>query len=157
MKIILFSRPVHSGKTTELMQWCKQHKNVDGILMPDINGLRFMQRVATGETWQAQQENSDTTSEAALKIGRFSFYKKAFDKSNKILITASPSIDIVVIDEIGNLELKREGFYSSLKTILHYQAVKSLILVVRDSLVKEVTNSFDMTNFQLIHQCSDIG
>ena len=43
MSIIIFSRPVHSGKTTELMQWCEQvsiKQNVAGILMPDIDGSR---------------------------------------------------------------------------------------------------------------------
>ena len=40
MSIFIFSRPVHSGKTTELLHWCNQQKNIMGIAMPDINGSR---------------------------------------------------------------------------------------------------------------------
>lgn len=155
MKIILFSRQIRSGKTTELTQWCKQQPNIDGILMPDVNGLRHMQRVATGEIWKAQCEDI-STSETVLNIGRFSFYEEAFNKANNILLAISPTNDFLVIDEIGKLELKQQGFYSSLTTILHHQPAKNLLLVVRDSLVKEVVASFGIGNFRLVHHCSEI-
>ena len=157
MNIIIFSRPVRSGKTTELMEWCKHQENIDGILMPDVNGSRWMQKISTGERWEAQHTNNDITSKTYLTIGRFSFYKNAFAKANDFLIEAASTTPFLVIDEIGKLELQKEGFYQSLKTILHHQQLKNLLLVVRDNLVSEVADNFQIKDFQLLHQCSDIA
>ncbi|KGE86989.1 MAG: hypothetical protein ACE362_10725 [Phaeodactylibacter xiamenensis] len=39
-KIVIFSAPVNTGKTTELMNWAANRNNIGGILAPDIDGLR---------------------------------------------------------------------------------------------------------------------
>ena len=92
MSIYIFSRPVQSGKTTELMQWCRLQKDIAGILMPDINGCRSVLSIATNDTFNIECTPGSTTSEPTISVGRFIFFVAAFKKANDI-ITAAVSQD----------------------------------------------------------------
>ena len=59
MSIIIFSKPVHSGKTTALLEWSKEQKNIAGILMPDMDGERKMFDIRTNEIFDAECKNAD--------------------------------------------------------------------------------------------------
>ncbi|MBK7885291.1 MAG: hypothetical protein IPJ81_17045 [Chitinophagaceae bacterium] len=154
MSIVIFSMPVHSGKTTLLMHWCKQQKNVQGILMPDINGQRMFLNIATQQIFPAQCMDSNTNKEL-ISIGKYYFFADTFKKANNILLQAlGANPEWLVIDEIGKLELQGKGFYESVKLIIDYyrNSDRKLLLVVRDSLVKEVVDFFGVKHFALIHK-----
>ncbi|MBK8441910.1 MAG: hypothetical protein IPL35_00195 [Sphingobacteriales bacterium] len=71
-----------SGKTTELWNWCAPRRDVAGILMPDVHDCRLMYDIAAKIYFQAQCLQPDTAN--LVKVGKFSFYQKAFERANRI-------------------------------------------------------------------------
>jgi nucleoside-triphosphatase THEP1 len=161
MSIYIFSRPIHSGKTTALLQWCGLQKNIYGILMPDINGSRKFFDINTKEVFNAECVDAENANDLLTSIGRFNFYTAAFEKANSILINVlSQNPDWLVIDEAGKLELDGKGFYKSVAAAIKIYGNKNksgnLLITVRDSLCKEVISFFNITNFEVIHSLGAI-
>jgi nucleoside-triphosphatase THEP1 len=157
MSIYIFSRPVHSGKTTELQRWCELQKNIAGILMPDIDGSRKILDLHTKNFFDIECMDAMNTKELLTSVGRFHFYTAAFTKANTIVLAAlNQSPGWLVIDEAGKLELEGKGFYESLvKAVDVYSDDKisgNLLITVRESLCNEVISFFKIKNFRVIHQ-----
>lgn len=161
MSIYIFSRPVHSGKTTELLKWCNQQKNIAGILMPDINGSRKILDIGTTEIFDIECMDAINTKEPLTSVGRFHFYTTAFEKANASVLTAlNQRPGWLVIDEAGKLELEGKGFYESIvKAVDVYSDDKisgNLLITVRESLCNEVISFFKIKNFRVVHQLQDL-
>ena len=161
MSIYIFSRPVHSGKTTELLQWCNQQKNIAGILMPDINGSRKILDLQSKNMFDIECTDATNTKELLTAVGRFHFYTASFEKANAIVLAAlNQTQGWLVIDEAGKLELDRKGFYDSIvKTVEIYNndnAAGNLLITVRESLCKEVISFFKIKDARVIHQLQDL-
>ena len=161
MSIIIFSQPIHSGKTTQLLHWCNQQKNAAGILMPDINDKRKILNLETKEVFAVECDDPDNTKEKLVTVGKYHFYAAAFEKANSILLGAvSSNPEWLVIDEVGKLELEGKGFYPAVKKIIDDQEEKitttNNILVVRDSLRAEVINFFKINKYIIIHRLEDL-
>jgi nucleoside-triphosphatase THEP1 len=162
MSIIIFSRPIHSGKTTELLQWCSHKKNIYGILMPDINGHRKILDLNTKEVFDIECADPENSSEVLTSVGRFHFYNKAFDKTNSIILDAlEKSPAWLLIDEAGKLELEQKGFYTAIQKAVPIYKNKelqgNLLITVRDSLCDEVTRFFKLGDARVIHSLEGIG
>lgn len=162
MSIYIFSRPIHSGKTTELLQWCGLQKNIYGILMPDINGSRKILDLGTKEIFDVECVDTANTKQALTSIGRFHFYTAAFKNANSIVLAALNQMpDWLVIDEAGKLELDGQGFYKSIaKAVDLYSNDKvsgNLLITVRESLCNEVISFFKIKNAQVIRQLEDMA
>ena len=157
MSIYIFSKPIHSGKTTALLQWSNHQKNISGILMPDINGSRKIVDLNTKDVFDIECIDALNTTEPLTSVGRFHFYTAAFDKANSILINAlTQKPDWLVVDETGRLELEGRGFYNSiLQAIDLYNNTDypfNLLLTVRDSLCEEVISFFKIKNYTIIQE-----
>ena len=148
MSIIIFSAPVHSGKTTALINWCSGKKNVGGILMPDIDDLRKFINIETKEVFDAECKFPQQTNKTLVSIGPYHFYEDAFSKANNILMNVFPLLTHIIIDEIGKLELQHKGLYEGTMHLLN-TTTQNIILVVRDSLVNDVITAFNLTNYLL--------
>jgi nucleoside-triphosphatase THEP1 len=137
MKISIVTGPVHSGKTTFLQKLIKERKNVAGILSPVINDFRYFQNCLNGEIKSMEITSEDPN---VLQIGRFHFSQTAFDWASKILKTAiNDHAEVVVIDEIGPLELQNKGFAKLLRDILTQDDFNGeLIIVIREKILDEV-------------------
>lgn len=161
MSIFIFSRPIHSGKTTELLQWCSQKKNIAGVLMPDIDCSRKMLDLHTKEVFNIECIDTANTNEPLTTVGRFHFYTAAFEKGNSIIAEALlRSPDWLIIDEAGKLELEGKGFYGSIvSAVKFFQNEKrndNLLIAVRESLCEEVISFFKIKNARVIHQLSEL-
>lgn len=161
MSIYLFSRPIHSGKTTGLMQWCNRPKNIQGILMPDINGSRKIMNIKTKEISDIECIDAAGSKEPVTNVGRFSFYTSAFEKANFILLDAlAQNPGWLVIDEAGKLELDGKGFYKSItKAVAIYNnetRAGNLLITVRDSLCNEVISFFNISNYIIVNNLEDL-
>lgn len=160
MPVIIFSRPIRTGKTTELLAWCRHLENLQGIAMPDTPEGRKIQDLSSGELFDAQC--TATTEEKLIHIGPFSFYASAFERANQLLINAAAGMpDYLVIDEVGKLELLGQGFYPAVKSALEqYKRVdhpaKKLLLVVREPLLQQVCDFFAIKNPVIVHALQDI-
>jgi nucleoside-triphosphatase THEP1 len=157
MSVVIFSNPVRSGKTTVLQQWCNKQKNIAGILMPDINGIRNIRDIRSKETFIIECEDPQNTNESLVNIGRFYFYVQAFEKANAILLAeAKKPYDWLVVDEAGRLELDGKGFYPALNEIISKGNYKNLLLVVRESLCLQAIEFFKITDYRVIRQLSGL-
>lgn len=137
----------HSGKTTALLQWIKDKKNIAGILSPVVQEERMFYNIANGEYFTMLA----TAYEETLLVGKYAFSKTAFDKANTILLETKNKF--IVIDEIGPLELLGKGFADTLKNILLHKKYTNLLLVIRKELVNDLINFFsiDKKNIHFIN------
>ena len=161
MSIYIFSRPIQTGKTSELQKWCNLQKNIHGILMPDINGCRKFFDIRTNKIFDAECADSVNTKEPLISIGKFNFYTAAFEKANSILLDAlSQNPHWLVIDEVGKLELTGKGFYKSVDEAVKLYSDKNkpenLLITVRDSLCEDVISFFNIKNFKVINSLDAI-
>ncbi|MEO6541092.1 MAG: hypothetical protein ABIN74_08890 [Ferruginibacter sp.] len=161
MGIYIFSRPIHSGKTSELLQWCNRQKNIHGILMPDINGSRKIFDIHTKTIFDIECIDTGSATEPLTSVGRFHFYSAAFEKANAILINAlTQNPGWLVIDEAGKLELEEKGLYNGIiNAVDHYNNEKktgNLLITVRESLCAEAISFFKIKNVQVVHKPEEL-
>ncbi len=135
------------GKTTSLLNYCNTHKNVVGILTPIINNKRCFYNILSKDFF-AMKYASEANDEA-ISVGKYLFSSNAFSKANLIFQNIDTGNNQVIIDEIGPLELRGEGFANSLKQLLQKDFI-NLILVVREELIDEVIKYFALQNVQIV-------
>lgn len=157
--IFILSAPVHSGKTTWLSQVVaglkKQGRICKGILTYavfeddrrigyDIENIEtggrqaFIRRVGYGVAF----EDSD------VYLRDYHFSSVVIEEVNQML-KDSVGTDIVVIDEIGPLELRDKGFFPAVSFLISHRP-PCLIMVVRDTILSDVILQFGIDEFQLI-------
>lgn len=144
--IFILTAPVQSGKTTSLLQWSTQRNDVHGILTPVVAGRRVFMNAATKEQFAMEA----TGNEEAFSIGRFVFSKSGFNKAAQIIRDTIDENSWLIIDEIGPLELRGEGFFDVFKEVLVRRKQK-LLLVIREGLVNEVKEKFSVTGSVIIN------
>jgi nucleoside-triphosphatase THEP1 len=145
-RIYILTGPIQSGKTTSLVNWSAGRNDVAGILTPVINGKRVFMNANSDE--QFQMEASEEESEV-LKVGRFVFSGSGFRRAIQVIRDSLHTEGWLVIDEIGPMELRGEGFSGVLREVLEERNGKTL-LVVREGLVEKVKEVFkigDARNF----------
>ena len=80
--IIIISQPIRSGKTTALINRINVVKGVDGILSPDVNGLRKLLFIGKRNLIDFETLHQHDS----ISIGRFHFSNKAIETVNNYLI-----------------------------------------------------------------------
>lgn len=158
--IILLTAPIRCGKTTALFHWQKGKKHIHGILSPDIEGLRKIYNLHTQEIidFQLAKENSKED----IKIGRFIFAKSGFEKAQKILMdlcNENTPKNLIIIDEIGKLELAGQGFEPALSSFFDFYKEKNtpILCVVRDYLLAEVIEKYHFQTANIYHFTGEIN
>ena len=136
--IYLLTGPVRSGKTTSLIAWAEKRDDVYGILTPVINGKRMFMDANSRVQFDMEAAAGETD---ILAVGRFRFSKAGFDKARQVIQDAMAKEGWLIIDEIGPLELKGEGFCVVLKEVLA-QRKNKILLVVREGLQEEAQKRF---------------
>jgi len=128
------------------MQQMQEEKNVYGIFSPVINGRRYFMDAATKEMFPME---ADADEKEILSIGRFQFSAAGFQKATTILHNAIQQNEgWLIIDEVGPLELKGEGFCDVIFEILESASKQlKIVLVVREELLNEVTAFFRIPHF----------
>ena len=139
-QIYILTGPIQSGKTTSLQKWSENENNVWGILTPVLEGKRVFMNVTTGEQFPMEAEEGE---KEILSVGRFSFSKKNFDKAVGIIEEAIDKEGWLIIDEIGPLELRGEGFSEIVKKALKKRNHK-VILIAREGLVEKLRSYFEI-------------
>lgn len=137
---IILSGEIQSGKTTALQKWLAG-KKAAGILSPIVHGERMLYDIQQDQYISFQ---SPISTPETIAVGRYHFYKKAFERANEIL-QQKTNADWLIVDEIGPLELKEQGFFPALKNIMDDPSI-NLLVVVRTSLVEEVKEKFLLKN-----------
>lgn len=138
--IYILTGPVRSGKTTAIMNWLSLRNDAHGILSPDINGERMFYNICTKEIFPMLAVENE---KSVFEVGKYIFSKKNFDKACAIITDALDKEGWIVIDEIGPLELRKEGFAFVLGKIISSNR-RSVLLVIRDNILSEVITTFQL-------------
>ncbi|WP_179347945.1 nucleoside-triphosphatase [Winogradskyella pacifica] len=151
--IYILRGAVRTGKTTALLEWCKNRDDVDGLLCPDnAQGKRYFLEVKSKNEFELETE---LETESIIEIGNFKFLKSAFEKANTYLLAVASKNEsqYLIIDELGKLELKGEGLYLSAERLIpNYETNenKHLILVVRDYLLEAVLTHYSIEKYRIL-------
>lgn len=158
---VIFVGPINSGKTTRLYQLVKkakkENKKIGGILnLPvmqkgekigyDVVDLLTDKKVpfARLNSITKRQEKTD------LYLGRWVIFYKGIQFANEALLKAYVcQADLIIVDEVGHLELQGKGLKPMLDKIMDSKLKK--ILVVRSSLENQVKSLYKNYKFDKIN------
>jgi nucleoside-triphosphatase THEP1 len=151
-KIFLITGSVGEGKTTYTKKLIdilrKNNINVEGILSERVmNNFQTtgydMVNIKTGEKEVFLRQNDDSGSE---RIGRFTIFQKCLVMGNTFLSSLIlPTKDIIIIDEVGLLELQNKGWSDSINKLLE-KSRNHILITVRDTYIDKVKNKWDLTD-----------
>ena len=144
--IYILTGAIQTGKTTALIQWSKNRNDIFGILTPIVNGKRCFMDAHSKDQFEMEARKDETET---IAIGRFIFSKTTFEKAGRIISNAKDKKGWLVIDEIGPLELREEGFYKVLNEVLKNH-VAQLLLVVREGLVGKTKKLFKLNEVHIV-------
>ena len=154
-EILILSGPIHTGKSTALLNWCKLNSSrlrCAGIINPSIYAEKVFIELPTFESFKSNPLSPADT----VEIGKYKFSQIAFNRADEIISKAGDKeADVFIIDEIGKLELRDQGLSSSIERILtnlHQSKTHVLILVVRDFLLEEVKLKYQLNRPVTIDQ-----
>ena len=144
-KIFIVSGDTRSGKTTFLKEVTARltRKNsaykIGGIIATGIdkNGERFgfeIEELSTGKKFVLASQEMLRQSE---KTGRFYFSKQVLDVANELIINGLDDMDLLVIDEVGYMELRGSGWFESIERAMQTEDL-DMILVVRKRILEQV-------------------
>jgi len=156
--IVIITGGIDSGKTT----WCIENlvegnAQIDGVL--SLKVFRHTKRIGydilrakTGERFPLARLRGciPLGCRERLELGIFSFCMSAFRKAEEWFEDIGP-MESFVIDEVGHLELKGEGFHDLAVSILGKRHLfENIYLVVRKSLVESVAFDLNISDYTLI-------
>lgn len=152
--ILVFSEPIRSGKSTLLLNWIIQYKNIKGVICPDIAGKRKLYIINEHLLLPLEVDVGSTNN--TLQAGRFIFNADSFKRAGESLLLEDYNVpSYMLIDEIGKLEMeKKQGFEPALTRIIeHYksnQTSDKLILVIRDYLLQDALMKYGLQDATII-------
>lgn len=152
-RIVIFTGPVQSGKTSILLRIFKDRHDVCGFLCPDQEGQRYFFDLGT-KKWMEFEVKESPNQTTTINIGKYYFKSEVFYKAKQMLAHPfNQSVSFFIIDEIGKLELKGQGLEPELYTMIHNRNldIKTMILVVRDYLLDDVIRRYNLYDADVIH------
>ena len=149
INLIFLTGDKQTGKTITLQNWVVSQQYIAGILTPIVNGKRCFYNIATQQFTNMEVDENVVPADAILTVGKYLFIKQNFINASQVLISAAAdtTLDYLVIDEVGPLELKQQkGFYQALLFVLeNITTPTTLIIVVRPNCIDDLqalANSF---------------
>ncbi|MCD6063180.1 MAG: hypothetical protein K0R82_1091 [Flavipsychrobacter sp.] len=157
-RIYIFTRAVHSGKTTTLQQWLRNTGvKAGGILTPNVDGKRMLYDISEDKYYEMEAA-ADAPDSECLLVGKYRFTKESFRIAREILERElkQPS-DWLIVDEIGKLELEdKMGLEPTITHIINsYKNIdgqNKLMLVIRNYLLDEACERYQLNTDMIINK-----
>ena len=152
-KVFIISGTAGEGKTTFIKKLLETFKT-DNISFGGILSQRVMANSQTTGYDVVNIEIEDkevflrrTEEDSMEKIGIFSIYQEGIKFGTRILLRSRElRKKIIVIDEVGKLELANKGWASCIKD-LKDASENHLLIAVRDSLIDEVISKWQFKHY----------
>lgn len=155
MKVFVSGKP-KVGKTTLVLELLDElrHKNVAGLIAPEIKDKKregfFLQDIASKE-----KVLMASTKIRKNRVSKYGVDVKAIDRIVRKVSESVDKADIVVIDEIGKMEMKSKAFREFIDKVLNSE--KNVIAVVHRNFVSLYKNKgiffwLDRKNFEKIKE-----
>lgn len=145
--IFILTGAVGSGKTTFLRSLAEELGSA-GVSMDGFLSLRVMEGKETAgyDLFDIQKRRSSPFLRRmgcgdGQKVGAFCLLPEGLAQAENIILRSRTS-DLLVVDEIGQLELEGKGLWPALKEAL-FDEQRSALLVIRRNLVAEYGRIFD--------------
>ena len=155
-KVFIITGGKHVGKTTflqkRILELRHSGKSVAGIVSKGdfLEGKRNNFYAVNIQNKEQQLLMSQNEMLNSNKIGKFYFSENTFNWGRDIIKKAIYSeIDVIVLDEIGRLELENEGWAKIFAKML--KSDKELYLVFRKEYVVELIKAFSVTDYQIVN------
>ena len=150
--ILILTGPTRSHKTTTLLQWSSRRSDCGGVLTPDRSGLRKLYNVKEKKHIPFQKREKKLPSD--IEIGNFIFEADSFKKATVWLDEhlTDPTLNYVLIDEIGPLELQGKGWDQWISDSIPKLGDKTLILVVRRKILDEVIQRYHLEEVSVVEK-----
>jgi len=143
-KLFLYTGPIKSGKSTRLLSFVQNRKEMGGILSLVFEGKKYLYDIQTGEKRLLEADSDDSEMEI-IKVGKYRFKKKVFSWGKDLLKkTCNQNISILMIDEVGPLEFAGEGLSPIVDEIIKNFPLYSfqIVVVVRESLINKFLDHY---------------
>lgn len=151
MRVRILSGPRGAGKTTALATapWIA---GAWGFLSPVVEGRRVLRLLPAGTLVPFEVDPVGPGS-GEVRVGRFRLHRDAFQIASRHTLLAPDLPDTrIVVDEVGPLELRGEGFAELLPRLLTRREGE-LWLVVRTGLVEAVRGRFSLPEEAVVESC----
>lgn len=155
-KIFIITGSLGEGKTTQIQKIVEILKNQNistgGILSPRIveNGTTIGYDIVDIRTNEREAFLRKTGDEKLPKIGSYSILPGGIKKGRKALKNSQNTNQVVVLDEVGRLELNNKGWTENIKSLLNGPKC-NLILSVRDKFMEEVIEKWYLKDYTILH------
>ena len=143
MDITIVTGSRDSGKTT----WCtRAYPSAHGVIAVKVysEGLHLgydAVRPCTGETVPILRTVDSAHIGQAGTIGKFAIINAGFDAANRWILN-NRAESTLIIDEIGKLELRGDGYAPALETTLNSRRSGQIVLIVRSTYIDDVKRRF---------------
>jgi len=151
-QVVIITGEIHQGKTTFAQKivadLLKQKIRIAGFFSVGINenGIRTGFNLVDIGSSRRVELCSDKKNEKRLKFGRYYFNSDAISLGNEILNSNNLSDkQLIVIDEVGHLELNGQGWSNAIENITGNITVPQL-WIVRKSLVQKCSRRWNIGN-----------
>jgi len=155
-QITIVTGPIDSGKTS----WCRElaaaNPRCRGLLLLKVylqgerigyDALRLPEGDPLPFTRVGGQEPPDWI--AAERVGPFSISAAALRAANAWLTEAAARPELIIVDEVGPLELAGGGLSPGLRSVLASTLSRKVYVVIRGDCVEAACRSFDITRYTL--------
>jgi hypothetical protein len=161
-RVLIVTGEIHTGKTTRLIRWIAGRRaagdTVLGVVAPVINGDRhlcLLDRDASDPCTSLRPSPGDPE----VRIGPHLFSGRVFDTARAHLNDSRAYLTDygtpgnrhawLIVDEVGPLELRGEGFEPELTTIVRAATGTdrhpfTVVLVVRSRLLESVVSAYGL-------------
>jgi len=154
-KIFIITGKIDIGKTTFVKKLIENLKikniKIGGIYSQKIieNNKRIGYDLVDINTNKSIVFLRKTDNEKSEKIGIFSIFPKAIEFGIESLKPENNRANqLIIIDEIGNLELSEKAWAKSLTELLNFKK-NHLLIVVREDLTEKIIEKWNLQNFSV--------
>ncbi len=153
--VTIVTGEVAEGKTSILIDLIlrlkKKKMNIGGVYSPRIieNGQTVGYKLVSVETGEQLNYLKMKQDKNSAGIGRFEIDYTAIDWGNQTLSVENvKDKDIIIIDEVGKLELNNNGWKNSLENLLNLPDLH-IVLSIRREYVQRVVENFGITDYKV--------
>jgi len=149
-RLTILTGAIDSGKTSWCLAFARSHPGADGVLLKKVfrGGRRVgydALRLATGRRAAfARLAGAEPAGfQTVERVGAFNIGRAGRRAANRWLLEALQSgAKVLIVDEIGPLELAGGGLADSIPAVLASSSVRHLILVVRRGCLEQAIERF---------------
>jgi len=152
-EIYIYTGEKGIGKSTLLQKLFLKKENVGGILQPRLDGIKYLVDIESGEKRKLELDENESGAET-ISIGSYLFSAETFLWGQQKLNDAFTSTNrLLIVDEIGPLELNGSGLEPALTKIISssIDLKIKLLLVVRPKLIEQVVLNYNLNSPIVFH------